>query len=224
MSKLIIGSRRTRITGETIVPGAPHEPDKACSPTPSTRPNEPKLIYKQQWHQKKPAKESFPTPPLALRTSPNSSNTTSTTMPAAAAARPQVAKQTTNFQTDTMPNLPPFALGECGGKSAEGLGCFASHLTHATTAKKNISAAPQAAKPPCIVTSPRAARTTETIERSSSISTNMSDSASSRAFLAKNTVVKTLAAVTAASQAAEPPSTATPPRIGVWCSFLRKSV
>ena len=143
MSKLIIGSRRTRITGETIVPGAPHEPAKACSPTPSTRPNEPKLIYKQPWHQKKPAKESFKKSPFTPESSKDSTNSTTSTIAAASAA--QQAKQTTIFEINTMPILPPFYVlssGECGGRSAEEAGCFASHLT-ATTAKKNISAGPR---------------------------------------------------------------------------------
>ena len=49
---------------------------------------------------------------------------------------------------NTVPRLPPYALSteQCGGRSSEGLGCFASHLTHATTAKKtaDISAAQRA--------------------------------------------------------------------------------
>ena len=156
--KLIIGSRRTGITGETTVPGAPHKPAQPRSPTPSTRTDDPKLIYKQPWHQKKPAKESFKKSPFAPESSKDSTNATTSTTAAASAA--QQAKQTTILETNTMPILPPFYVlssGECGGRSAEEAGCFASHLTHATTAKKNISAAPQAAKPPRIVTSSRAA-------------------------------------------------------------------
>ena len=125
MSKLIIGSRRTGITGETIVPGAPHEPAKACSPTPSTRPNEPKLIYKQPRHQKKPAKESFKKSPFTPESSKDSTNSTTSTIAAASAA--QQAKQTTIFEINTMPILPPYARSteQCVGSSAEGLGCFA---------------------------------------------------------------------------------------------------
>ena len=205
--KLIIGSRRTGITGETIVPGAPHEPAKSCSPTPSTRPNDPKLIYIQPRMQKKASNESFPTTPSAPRSSKNSSSTTIPKTDTAAAATPQAAKpagiaarphdarahartvrstappstaidvakprappthDTTakkpaadisaavQVPLNCVPRLPPYALSteQCGGRSAERLGCFASPNnaaephgppTHATTTER-LAADPSAAQ------------------------------------------------------------------------------
>jgi hypothetical protein len=48
--KLIIGSPRTGIIGETLVPDAPHEPAVPRSPTPSTKPNDLHLVYNQPGH------------------------------------------------------------------------------------------------------------------------------------------------------------------------------
>jgi hypothetical protein len=90
--KLIIGSRRTGIIGETLVPDAPYEPAVPRSPTPSTKPNDPYLTYNQPGHKKKPTNESFPTPPSSPRATKNSPHTTIPTTQAAAAATPQAAK------------------------------------------------------------------------------------------------------------------------------------
>ena len=90
--KLINGSPDGMTTGETFVPGTLPEPVKPCSPTPSTRTDDPYLTYNQPGRHKKPTNESFPTPPSAPRAPPNSSNKTIPTMPAAAAARPQATK------------------------------------------------------------------------------------------------------------------------------------
>jgi hypothetical protein len=90
--KLIIGSPRTGIIGETLVPDAPHEPAVPRSPTPSTKPNDPHLVYNQPGHKKKLTNESFPTPPSPPRATKNSPHTTIPTTQAAAAATPQAAK------------------------------------------------------------------------------------------------------------------------------------
>ena len=168
--KLIIGSRRTGITGELVVPGAPHEPARSCSPTPSTRPHDPNRIYKPPSHQQKRSKESFLQASSAPMSSQNSTDAKTSTN-AAVSAAPQ-AKQTTTFGINTVPRLPPYTLPtECGGRSAEGLGRFASHLTHATTAKTTftnaaVTAAPsQMAGQPKLVTSLHATRTDESIKR-----------------------------------------------------------
>jgi len=212
--KLISGSRRTGITGETKVPGAPHEPAKSCSPTPSTRPHDPDRNYKPSSHQQKRTEESFLQVSSAPISSKNSTDATTSTN-AAVSAAPQ-AKQTTTFGINTVPRLPPYALPEqCGGRSAEGLGCFASHLTHVTTAKTTFTnaavtaAASQMAGQPKLATSLHATRTDESIKRSTAPPTIITDSARSSAFWAKNTIAKTHAAATAAPQAAEPPGTAT---------------
>jgi len=90
--KLISGSRRTGSIGELEVPGDHQIPAVPRSPTPSTRPKDPYLIYNQPGHQKKPTNESFPTPPSPSRVLENSSSTTIPTTQAAAAATPQAAK------------------------------------------------------------------------------------------------------------------------------------
>jgi hypothetical protein len=60
--------------GEVFVPGALPEPAKPCSPTPSTRPDDPYLTYSQPGKQKKPTNESLPTTPSTpWRSSKNSS-------------------------------------------------------------------------------------------------------------------------------------------------------
>ena len=77
-SKLIIGSPDGMTIGEAIVPDALHEPAKSGSPTPSTRPNDPNLIYIQprklasMYHRAQPpspARERYieiPCEPLAV--------------------------------------------------------------------------------------------------------------------------------------------------------------
>ena len=92
--KLIIGSPRTGITGETIVPGAPHEPAQPCSLTTPTKPYDPYLVYPQPGKPKKLTNESLPTPPSAPRPTKNSSNTTIPKAQAAATATPQAARPT----------------------------------------------------------------------------------------------------------------------------------
>ena len=83
--KLISGSRRTGSIGELEVPGDHQIPAVPRSPTPSTRPKDPYLVYNQPGHQKKPTNESFPTPPSPSRVLENSSSTTIPTTQAAAA-------------------------------------------------------------------------------------------------------------------------------------------
>ena len=61
-TKLISGSPDGMTTGETFVPGTLPEPVKPCSPTPSTRADDPYLTYSQPVKQKKPTNESLPTP------------------------------------------------------------------------------------------------------------------------------------------------------------------
>ena len=139
--KLIIGSRRTGSIGELKVPGDHQIPAKPCSPTPSTRPHDPNRNYKPSSHQQKRTEESFLQVSSAPISSKNSTDATTSTN-AAVSAAPQ-AKQTTTFGINTVPRLPPYALSteQCGGRSAEGLGCFASHLTHATAAKTTFTKA-----------------------------------------------------------------------------------
>jgi len=79
--KLISGSRRTGSIGELEVPGDHQIPAVPRSPTPSTRPKDPYLVYNQPGHQKEPTNESFPTPPSPSRVLENSSSTTIPSFP-----------------------------------------------------------------------------------------------------------------------------------------------
>jgi hypothetical protein len=84
-----IGSRRTRIVGELIVPDAPQNPANARSLLPLTRPHDPNRMNKPSLDQQKRTKESFPTVSSAPKSSNNSSDAkTSTNAAVSAAASP----------------------------------------------------------------------------------------------------------------------------------------
>jgi len=184
--KLIIGSRRTGSIGELKVPGDHQIPAKPCSPTPSTRPKDPNLIYNQPGHQKKLTNESFPTPPSPPRATKNSSSTTIPTTQAAAAATPQAAKpasiaarphgERTRTRTTRSVTSPSTVIDTTRPRAPS---------TSSTAVKKSAAANPAAqlqAKQAEIATEPRKARTSTTTARDTTGTATIIGAAKSRAL------------------------------------------
>jgi electron transfer flavoprotein alpha subunit len=182
--KLISGSRRTGSIGELKVPGDHQIPAKPCSPTPSTRPNDPYLTYNQPGHQKKPTNESFPTPPSPPRVLENSSSTTIPTTQAAAAATPQAAKlasivaqshgERTRTRTMRSATSPSTVIDTTRPRAPS---------TSSTAVKKPAAANPAAqlqAKQAEIATEPRKARTSTTTARDTTGTATIISAAKSR--------------------------------------------
>ena len=99
----IMGAR-TGITGEHIVL---QNPADSCSPTPSTRTDDPNLTYRQPSGQRKATEETFQILQSAPRSSRSSTNATTSTIVEKHAA-PLAARRPTN---DRLARVSDYPLG-----------------------------------------------------------------------------------------------------------------
>jgi hypothetical protein len=201
-----IGSPRTRIVGEPIVPDAPQNPADECSLTPLTRPHAPTNLTKRSTKQSTTTEETVLMNRLTPRASIISPSTTRSAI-AADPAGPQPTRQPTEIATPT---------GRSTGQQTRPEESFKELLSEPRSSKRSpnartsaddaASAGTQTAGHSSeLVTPPHASHANETITRSTTSPIGVSDSASSRAFWASRAVARAPAAVSAATQAATAP-------------------